>query len=221
MTEVFRFRVHRGGGVRDDVRGARSGGEIHVQPIENNGRRGRRRRCRVGSSRPRPADAIGRLPVQGRQRPEQLSEPERRWTAQDEQEPVGAQPGGGRGRVEPRVGGRRTVGRRQAAPAAQARCARAVVDRRPGVAQSAHAAPAGHVDGHAGLQPAVLAAPITSQQFWPVDVQQQQLQQRLWQFQLQQRQQARRRRRYRRRQQRVDQRPDEDFVQGISGIDGA
>lgn len=222
MTEVFCFRVYRGGGVRDDIRGARSGGEIHVQPIENNGRRSRRRRCRVGSSRPRPTDAIGRLPVQGRQRPEQLSEPERRWTAQDEQEPVGAQPGGGGGgRVEPRIGGRRTVGRRQAAPAAQARCARAVVDRRPGAAQSAHAAPTGHVNGHARLQPAVLATPIPSQQFWPVDVQQQQLQQHLWQFQLQQRQQARQWRRYRRWEQRVDQRPDEDVVQRISRIDGA
>jgi len=58
------FRVHRGGGVRDDIRGARSGGQIHVQPIENNGQ-WQRWGPGVRSSWPRSADAVRRLPVQG------------------------------------------------------------------------------------------------------------------------------------------------------------
>jgi len=118
-----------------------------------------------------------------------------RWrTAQNEQKPVGAQFGGGCAGVgQPRTRGRRTVWRWQATPQAQARGARAVVGRRrwrwrgSSAAQSAHFAATGHVDGHARLQPAVLAAPIPAQQFGSVDVQQQQ---QLWKFQLQQRQQT-------------------------------
>jgi len=98
-----------------------------------------------------------------------------RWrTVQDEQEPVGAESGGGRvGVGESRISGCHTVGRRQAAFQAQACGTRAVVGW-PSTAQSAHFAPPGHVDGHARLQPTVLTAPIPAQQFWPVDVQQQQ-----------------------------------------------